>query len=112
MYPDVSLHIDGAWCKGAGGKDEPVLNPATGDAIGTVPHAEASDLDRALAAAEKGFQAWRKVSAFDRYKLMRKAADILRSRADEVATVLTMEQGKPFAEAKGETLAGADVIDW
>jgi succinate-semialdehyde dehydrogenase/glutarate-semialdehyde dehydrogenase len=112
MYPEVSLHIDGAWCKGAGGKSEPVLNPATGDSIGDVPHAESADLDRALAAAEKGFKAWRKVSAFDRYKLMRKAADILRSRADDIAAVMTLEQGKPLVEAKGETLAGADVIDW
>ena len=112
MYPEVSLHIDGAWVKGAGGKSEPVLNPATGDAVGSVPHAETADLDRALAAAEKGFRAWRKVSAFDRYKLMRKAADILRSRADDIAAIMTMEQGKPVIEAKGETLAGADVIDW
>ncbi len=111
-YPEVSLHIDGAWCKGAAGKDEPILSPATGDAIGSVPHAETSDLDRALAAAAKGFAAWRKVSAFERYKLMRKAADILRGRADEIATAMTMEQGKPIFEAKMETLAGADVIDW
>jgi succinate-semialdehyde dehydrogenase/glutarate-semialdehyde dehydrogenase len=111
-YPQVSLHIDGAWVKGAGGKSEPVLNPATGDAIGDVPHADKADLDRALAAAEKGYKAWRKVSAYDRYKLMRKAADIFRSRADDVAKILTMEQGKPLAEAKGEALAGADVIDW
>jgi succinate-semialdehyde dehydrogenase / glutarate-semialdehyde dehydrogenase len=111
-YPQVNLHIDGAWVKGAGGKSEPVLNPATGDAIGDVPHADKADLDRALAAAEKGYKAWRKVSAYDRYKLMRKAADIFRSRADDVAKILTMEQGKPLAEAKGEALAGADVIDW
>src|SRR4029077_20544250 len=70
------------------------------------------DLDRALAAAEKGFKAWRKVSAYDRYKLMRKAADIFRSRVDEIAAVLTLEQAKPLAEAKGEVMAGADVIDW
>jgi len=111
-YPQVSLHIDGAWVKGAGGKSEPVLNPATGDSIGDVPHADKADLDRALAAAEKGYKTWRKVSAYDRYKLMRKAADIFRSRADDVAKILTMEQGKPLAEAKGEALAGADVIDW
>jgi succinate-semialdehyde dehydrogenase/glutarate-semialdehyde dehydrogenase len=111
-YPQVNLHIDGAWVKGAGGKSEPVLNPATGDSIGDVPHADKADLDRALAAAEKGFKAWRKVSAYDRYKLMRKAADIFRSRIDEIAAVLTLEQGKPLAEAKGEAMAGADVIDW
>src|SRR5947207_10950627 len=112
MYPEVSVHIDGAWSKGAAGKSEPVRKPATGDPIGNVPHAEKADLDRDLAAADKGFKAWRKVSAFDRYKLMRKAADILRSRADDIAAVMTMEQGKPLVEAKGEVLAGADIIDW
>src|SRR5215467_4917307 len=91
MYPQVSLHIDGAWVKGAGGKSEPVLNPATGDPIGDVPHADKADLDRALAAAEKGYKAWRKVSAYDRYKLMRKAADIFRSRIDGIAKIMTME---------------------
>jgi succinate-semialdehyde dehydrogenase/glutarate-semialdehyde dehydrogenase len=111
-YPDVSLHIDGSWSKGATGRSEPILNPASGEAIGELPHAATADLDRALAAAEKGFAEWRKVSAFDRYKLMRKAADILRSRADEIGTIMTMEQGKPLAEAKMETLAGADIIDW
>jgi succinate-semialdehyde dehydrogenase/glutarate-semialdehyde dehydrogenase len=112
MYPEVLLHIDGVWCKGAGGRSQPVLNPATGEAIGSVPHAETSDLDRALAAAEKGFRAWKKVSAFERYKLMRKAADNLRNRADEIATIMTMEQGKPVMEAKMETMAGGDIIDW
>jgi len=111
-YPDVSLYIGGEWVKGTGGRSQPVLNPATGEPIGTVPYAERADLDRALAAAEAGFQAWRKVSAFDRYKLMRKAAENLRSRADEIARIMTMEQGKPVFEAKGETLACADVIDW
>ena len=74
-YPNVQLFIDGKWRPAASGKTIPVLNPATGEAIGTVAHAERADLDRALAAAAKGFQAWRKVSAYDRSKLMRKAAD-------------------------------------
>ena len=112
MYPEVSLHIDGTWSKGSGSRTVPILNPATGDAIGQLPVAEKADLDRALAAADKGFKAWKKVSAFDRYKLMRKAADILRLRADDIAKIMTQEQGKPLVEAKGETLAGADVIDW
>jgi succinate-semialdehyde dehydrogenase/glutarate-semialdehyde dehydrogenase len=112
MYPDVSLYIDGEWCKGSGGRSQPVLNPATGDAIGTVPYAETSDLDRALAAAERGFHQWKKVSAFDRYKLMRKAGEIVRSRADDIARVMTLEQGKPLMEAKMETLAAGDLIDW
>jgi succinate-semialdehyde dehydrogenase / glutarate-semialdehyde dehydrogenase len=111
-YPEISLYIDGAWGKASDGRSQPVLNPATGDTIGSVPTAGKPDLDRALAAAEKGFAAWRKVSAHDRYKLMRKAADILRSRADDIGRVMTLEQGKPFIEAKMETIAGGDVIDW
>jgi succinate-semialdehyde dehydrogenase/glutarate-semialdehyde dehydrogenase len=112
MYPDVSLFIDGTWAKAASGRTIDVVNPATGDKIGTVAHADRNDLDRALEAAAKGFRTWRKVAAFDRSKLMRKAADILRSRADEIARLLTQEQGKPLPEAKGEVLAAADVIDW
>src|SRR5579871_1023123 len=112
MYPNVNLFIDGAWRPAISGKTLSVLNPATGEPIGTVAHAEKADLDLALTAAQKGFETWRKVSAYDRYRLMRKAADNLRSRAGDIATVMTMEQGKPLAESKGETLAGADVIDW
>jgi len=112
MYTDVSLYIDGTWTKAASGRTLDVVNPATSDKIGTVAHAERPDLDRALEAADKGFRTWKKVSAFDRSKVMRKAADILRSRADAIAGLLTLEQGKPLAEAKGEVLAGADVIDW
>jgi len=112
MYTDVSLFIDGAWGKAAAGHTIAVVNPATGEPIGTVAHAERADLDRALEAADKGFRQWRKVSAFDRSKLMRKAADILRGRADAIALLMTQEQGKPLPEAKGEVMAGADVIDW
>ena len=112
MYSDVLLFIDGQWTKAAGGRSIPVVNPATGEPIGTVAHADKSDLDHALDAADKGFRAWRKVSAFERSKVMRKAANLLRERADAIAPLLTLEQGKPLPEAKGETLAGADVIDW
>src|SRR6185437_10109787 len=112
MYPNVSLLIDGAWTPAVAGRTLEVLNPATGEVNGTVAHADRADMDRALEAAEKGFLVWRKVSAFDRSKLMRKAADLLRQRADAIARLMTLEQGKPFPEAKGETLAGADVIDW
>src|SRR5262245_5942817 len=112
MYPDTSLYIDGAWSNSASGKTIAVLNPATGEPIGKVAHADRADLDRALSAAAKGFLAWRKLSAYDRYKIMRKAADNLRARIDEVATILTTEQGKPLAEAKGETMLAPDLIDW
>jgi succinate-semialdehyde dehydrogenase/glutarate-semialdehyde dehydrogenase len=112
MYPNVSLLIDGVWSPAADGRTLTVLNPATGEPLGKIAHAGKADLDRALAAAEKGFEVWRKVSAYDRSKLMRKAADLLRSRADDIARLMTMEQGKPLFEAKGETMAGAEVIDW
>src|SRR3546814_10361086 len=103
MYPEVSLYIDGAWTKGANGKFLPVLNPATGEEIGKVAHAEKADLDRALAAADKGFKAWKKVSPYDRYKVLRKAADIIRGRADEIGKIMSMEQGKPFIEDRKST---------
>jgi succinate-semialdehyde dehydrogenase/glutarate-semialdehyde dehydrogenase len=112
MYSDVLLFIDGQWTKAAGGRTIPVVNPSTGEPIGTVAHADKSDLDRALEAADKGFRVWRKISAFDRSKVMRKAADLLRERADAIAPLLTLEQGKPLGDSKGEALAGADVIDW
>jgi succinate-semialdehyde dehydrogenase/glutarate-semialdehyde dehydrogenase len=108
----VQLFVDGAWTKAAAGHFLDVINPATGEPVGKVAHADKADLDRALEAADKGFKAWRKVPAFDRSKVMRKAANLLRERADAIAPLLTMEQGKPLAEAKGEVLAGADVIDW
>ncbi len=112
MYPEVQLYIDGTWTRAGAGRFLDVMNPATGEPVGKVAHADRSDLDRALEAADKGFKTWRKVSAFDRSKVMRKAANLLRERADAIAPLLTMEQGKPLAEAKGEVLAGADVIDW
>ncbi len=112
MYPNTLLHINGAWGPGASGRTLPVVNPADGSRIGSVAYAERADLDRALEAAGQGFKAWRKVSAFERSKLMRKAANLFRERADAVAPMLTMEQGKPLADAKQEVLAGADIIDW
>ena len=112
MYTDTLLHIDGAWTSGARGRTLDVVNPATGAVIGTVAHAETADLDRALLAAERAFHVWRKTSVFERYKLMRKAADLFRTRAEGVARRLTMEQGKPYLEALGEVNLGADLIDW
>ena len=112
MYSDVSLFIDGAWTEAASGRTLTVLNPATGEALGTLAHAGRDDLDRALAAAEKGFAAWKKVSAFERGKVLRKAAGLIRERIETIARLMTMEQGKPLIEAKGELMVAADVIEW
>ncbi|AMY68610.1 NAD-dependent succinate-semialdehyde dehydrogenase [Frigidibacter mobilis] len=111
-YPDTMLFIDGAWTPAAGGKTIPVLDPATEEQIGSVAWAERADLDAALAAAARGFALWRATSAYDRAKLMRKAAELLRERAGDIGWVMTREQGKPLAQAKMEVLAAADVIDW
>lgn len=111
-YPDTQLLIDGQWQDAADGRTLPVVNPATGADIGRVAHAGIADLDRALAAAQKGFALWRDVPASERQKTMRRAAVLLRERADAIATILTQENGKPLAEAKIETMAAADIIEW
>jgi succinate-semialdehyde dehydrogenase / glutarate-semialdehyde dehydrogenase len=111
-YPNVQLFIDGKWRPAASGRTIPVLNPATEENVGTVAHADRSDLDEAVAAAEKGFKAWRAISSYERSKVMRKAADLMRERAEMIATLMTMEQGKIFAEARIETMASADIIEW
>jgi succinate-semialdehyde dehydrogenase/glutarate-semialdehyde dehydrogenase len=112
MYPNVPLFIAGRWREADQGRTIPVVNPATGEAIGTVAHASRADLEEAVTAAADGFAVWRNVSAFDRSKIMRKAADLLRAQADDIAKLMTLEQGKPLVEARTETLAAADTIDW
>ena len=111
-YPKLALQIAGTWRGASDGGTIAVVNPATAETIGDLPKATIADLDEALAAADRGFSAWRKVGAFDRYKILRKAADLLRERSERIATIMTIEQGKPLAEARVETLGGADTCDW
>ena len=112
MYPDVQLYIDGQWRASQSGSSIAILDPSTGETLGSVAHAGIADLDLALAAAERGFKVWRATSAFDRYKLMRKAAQLVRDRVEVIARIMTQEQGKPLAESRAETLAAADIVDW
>jgi succinate-semialdehyde dehydrogenase/glutarate-semialdehyde dehydrogenase len=111
-YPDTQLYIDGQWQDAIEGRRIEVFNPATGAVIGRVAHAGKADLDRALVAAQKGFETWRATPAAERNKLMRAAAALMRQRADAIAQVLTQEQGKPLPEAKLEAMAAADIIEW
>jgi succinate-semialdehyde dehydrogenase/glutarate-semialdehyde dehydrogenase len=111
-YPNTQLFINGQWQDAADGRSIAVFNPATGKEIGRVAHAGKADLDRALEAAQKGFETWRDMLPVERAKIMRKAAGLIRERAGEIAPLLTQEQGKPLVEAKGETLAAADMIEW
>ncbi|NPC55718.1 NAD-dependent succinate-semialdehyde dehydrogenase [Caenimonas soli] len=111
-YPHTQLFIDGQWQDAADGRSLAVFNPASGQEIGRVAHAGKPDLDRALAAAQKGFETWRDTPAAERSKIMRRAAALMRERAGDIAGLLTQEQGKPLAEAKGEAIASADIIEW
>jgi len=111
-YPDTQLLIDNEWRDAAGGRRIAVVNPATGQKIGQVAHASIADLDLALAAAQRGFETWRAMSAHERCDIMRQAAALIRERAEAIARLLTQEQGKLLAEARLEVLAGAGIIDW
>lgn len=111
-YPNTQLFINGQWQDAADGRSLAVFNPATGKEIGRVAQAGKADLDKALEAAQKGFEVWRDMLPVERAKIMRKAAALIRERAAEIAPLLTQEQGKPLVEAKGETLAAADMIEW
>ena len=111
-YVDTQLFINGQWQQALEGRTLPVVNPATGTEIGRVAHAGRPDLDRALEAAQKGFEVWRDIVPAERSKVMRRAAALIRERAGDIAPLLTQEQGKPLVEAKGETMAAADIIEW
>ena len=111
MYANLELFIDGKWT-GGNGRGEDVINPATEKPLGRLPHASTADLDQALAAAKKGFLVWRAISAYDRAKIMRKAADLIRERHDAIAKVLVQEQGKVYPEARAEVITSADIIEW
>jgi succinate-semialdehyde dehydrogenase/glutarate-semialdehyde dehydrogenase len=112
MYTQLGLYIDGKWNHGNGAGGEDVINPATQKPLAHLPHASIKDLDAALAAAQAGFKLWKTKSAYDRGRIIKKAADLMRDRADAIATVLTQEQGKAFVEAKGEVVTSADIIEW
>jgi succinate-semialdehyde dehydrogenase/glutarate-semialdehyde dehydrogenase len=112
MYTQLGLYIDGKWNHGNGAGGEDVINPATEKPLAHLPHASIKDLDAALAAAQAGFKLWRAKSAYDRGRIIKKAADLMRDRADAIATVLVQEQGKSFVEAKGEVVTSADIVEW
>ncbi len=112
QYESLSLFIDGKMTVGDSGATSDVVNPSNDTVLARLPHARKPELDKALAAAEKGFQAWRRTNSFERAKVLRKAADLMRARVDDIARVLTLEQGKPFIESRIEILTGADITDW
>ena len=109
QYPELQLLIGGEW-KSRDGR--PVINPADETAIGAVPHATPADLEAAVAAAQEGFKVWRRNSPAKRAEIIMKAVGIIRSRVEEFAVAMTLEQGKPIAQSRLEILRGCEIIEW
>lgn len=111
-YSEILLLIDGEWISAKDRTSSEVINPATGEVIGQVPHATRADLERAIESTKKGFHVWRNTPAYERAKVLRKAAAILRERTEKIAHTLTLEQGKPLFEARYELGSSADYFEW
>ncbi|MEM1133310.1 MAG: NAD-dependent succinate-semialdehyde dehydrogenase [Pseudomonadota bacterium] len=111
-YPEkLQLHIDGEWVDIGNRAGIDVVNPATGATISILPKAEASDLDRALDAAAQAWPVWRDTPVAQRAAILHKAADLMRERAKAIGALMTLEQGKPLAQAVGEVMGAAGQLD-
>jgi succinate-semialdehyde dehydrogenase/glutarate-semialdehyde dehydrogenase len=104
--------VDGRWIEADSGKTTPVPNPATGAIIGTVPALGAAETRRAIEAAHRAYPAWRALTAKERSAILRKLFDLMLAHADDLALLMTTEQGKPLAEAKGEVVYAASFVEW
>lgn len=111
-YADLKLFIGGEWISGGARRTQPVVNPATGEKIGELPHASTADLDRALEAAQRSFPMWRAKAPHERGRILRRAADLLRERTEKIARLATLEEGKTIAETRWEVGLSADIFDW
>src|SRR5260221_7492859 len=112
MTARKQMLIDGKWCDSDSGRVLGVINPATEEVIADVAYGGKAETRRALEAAQRAFTSWMKTTAYERAKILKKTADLMRERADAIARTLTMEQGKPLPEAKAEVLHSADTFEW
>ncbi|MFC5303005.1 NAD-dependent succinate-semialdehyde dehydrogenase [Azospira restricta] len=117
LLKDASLlktqaFIDGNWVAADSGAEHAVVNPATGAEIARVPDMGATETERAIAAADAALPAWRAKTAKERAALLRRWHDLILAHQDDLAVLMTLEQGKPLAEAKGEVAYGASFIEW
>jgi len=106
------MYIDGKWCDADSGRTLKVINPATEEVITEIAYGGRAEVRRAVEAAARAMPAWMKLSSWDRAKVLKKTAELMRERADAIARTLTMEQGKPLAESKAEVLHSADTFEW
>ncbi|AJK50959.1 NAD-dependent succinate-semialdehyde dehydrogenase [Burkholderia plantarii] len=111
-YDALHLFIDGEWLPAGARATAPVINPASGRELGRVPLATAADLDRALDATARAFAVWRRTVPAERARVLKGAAALIRERAGRIATLLTLEEGKPLAESRDEVLRAADYFEW
>jgi succinate-semialdehyde dehydrogenase / glutarate-semialdehyde dehydrogenase len=112
VYQDLALYIDGEFVKGGDRREQDVINPATQELLGKLPHASKADLDRALAAAQRAFETWKKTSPLERSAILRRVAELTRTRAKEIGRDITLDQGKPLAEAVAEVTICAEHAEW
>ena len=112
MYEKFGQFIDGKWSPSSDNNTYEVINPANEEILGKASKATPEDVDRALKAAEKGLEVWKKTSPWQRSYIIRRIADKMREKQDVLAKWMTLEVGKPFAEAKGEVGAAADIFEW
>ncbi|WP_321898457.1 NAD-dependent succinate-semialdehyde dehydrogenase [Burkholderia cepacia] len=111
-YDALHLFINGEWIGASERETAPVINPATQIEIGRVPLATAADLDRALQVAAQAFDVWRNTVPAERARILKRGAELMRERAEHIATVMTLEEGKPLAESRDEVLRAADYFEW
>jgi succinate-semialdehyde dehydrogenase/glutarate-semialdehyde dehydrogenase len=107
-----ACYIDGAWVAADDGATIAVTNPATGAVIANVPYCGAAETERAVVAAERAFQSWRERTAGERSRILRRWYELLLAHQDDLAAIMTAEQGKPLAEAKGEIAYAASYLEW
>lgn len=111
-YPELKLIIAGRRVGTSGRDTQPVYNPSTGTVLGELPHASHADLDEALAASARGFAIWKRTSAVDRARVLRRTADLMRERREYLAFLISIELGKPIAEARVEVEQAAGMFEW
>lgn len=112
IYEHYGLLLDNQWRPAQDDAILPVVSPVTERPVGGIPAATVADIDHALHSARAGFETWRQVPAWPRAKVLRRAADLIRERLDDIATLISTETGKPLAESRGETNAAADQFEW
>lgn len=111
-YEQLALHIDGQWLTSANRGGIDIINPATGTALGVLPMVTDEELDLALESAARGFRLWSRTAPAERCATILRAAKLVREREQYIATVMTLEQGKPIAESRAEVIRAAELMEW